>query len=277
MKPVIKWAGGKRQIINELVRHFPEDFNNYYEPFVGGGSVFMYLAKLGKIGNNCHVFLSDIMLPLISMYEVIRDVLDDLVQELSNIKYANEKDTFERIKNIFNEKRYELNKVELVAIFIYLNKTSFNGLYRENSKGNYNVPFGKQTNPAYLNVDLADELRAFLRNENVHVKCESYEHIEERVESGDFIYMDPPYYSTFTQYTSRKFVEKEQVELRDFFQRLCNKGCKVALSNSDHPFIRNLYAQIEGVRIIEINVKRFINSKGEARKNEKKELLIINY
>jgi DNA adenine methylase len=277
MKPVIKWAGGKRQIINELVSHFPEEFNNYFEPFVGGGSVFMHLAKLGKFCNNCNVYLSDVMLPLISMYKVIRDALDELVQELSNIKYANEKDTFERIKNVFNEKRYDLDRVELVAIFIYLNKTSFNGLYRENSKGNYNVPFGKQKNPAYLNVDLAKELRTFLRNENVHVKCESYEQIEERTQSGDFVYMDPPYYSTFTQYTSNKFVEKEQVQLRDFFQRLCNKGCKVALSNSDHVFIRNLYSQIEGVRIIEINVKRFINSKGEARKNEKKELLIINY
>lgn len=277
MKPIIKWAGGKRQIMNELVKHFPENFNDYYEPFVGGGSVFMHLYNIGKIGNDNNVYLSDTLFPLVSMYIVIRDKLDDLIQELRNNKYTNEKETFETMKRLFNEMKEESSEVELVAIFIYLNKTGFNGLYRENSRGNYNVPFGKQKNPTLLNIDLATQLSQFLRKDNIHIDCKSYEQIEEQAKSGDFVYLDPPYFSTFTQYTKLNFGEENQIELRDLFVRLSNKGCKVAVSNSDCQFIRNLYSQIEGVRIIEISVKRFINSKSEERANIKQELLIVNY
>lgn len=282
LKPIIKWAGGKRQIMSALLQQFPEEFNDYYEPFVGGGSVFMELCNRGILNDSKNVYLSDLMSPLISMYNVIREYCQQLLLELSRDVYMNERERYDEMKKLYNTLK-DITEgdaeqcVQLVALFIYLNKTGFNGLYRENLSGKYNVPFGKQKNPTIISETSAKELSEFLKKDNVHIKCASYEHIEETVKSGDFVYLDPPYYSTFTQYTNSRFEKEQQIQLKAFFQVLSDKGCRVALSNSDHPFIRELYLQLPRVRIIEIDVKRVINSKGQDRKIGKKELLIVNY
>jgi DNA adenine methylase len=282
LKPIIKWAGGKRQIMSAILQEFPREFNDYYEPFVGGGSVFMEMSNREILDDSKNIYLSDLMSPLIAMYSVVRDYCEELLLELSRDVYINEKEKYDDIKKLYNtlkesNERDAEQSVKLVALFIFLNKTGFNGLYRENLSGKYNVPFGKQKSPTMINETCARELSEFLKKDNVHVKCASYEHIEETVKNGDFVYLDPPYYNTFTQYTNNKFEEDQQIQLKAFFQLLSNKGCKVALSNSDHPFIRELYNQLPGVRIIEIDVKRVINSKGQDRKLGKKELLIVNY
>jgi len=275
---VIKYAGGKRQIMKILIEHFPSEFGNYFEPFVGGGSVFMEMENRGMFHNK-KVYLSDTMYPLMNMYKVISTRYIDLKEELSRSCYSNDKESYINNRSRFNMLKVQGKdtNVELAALFIYLNKVGFNGIYRENSKGEYNIPFGRNKTPTLFDNVLFSKLATFLKNELVHIARCSYEQIQEIVLPGDFVYMDPPYYNTFTGYNAINFGEDEQVKLRDFYEHLSNKGCKVALSNSDTAFIRTLYGSIPGVTIVSIPVKRLINSKSEERKNVKTELLIKNY
>lgn len=285
LEPLVKWAGGKRQIMKKLLMNFPKEFNNYHEPFIGAGSVFMELNNRGLLDDK-KVFLSDLMMPLINLYNVVKFLPDDLISDLSKDKYSNDKDVFIMLKERFNElKKLNYNyknmdekkelKIELASLFIYLNKTGFNGMYRENSKGNLNISFGKQKNPRIYNKDLINYLSKFLNQSSVSIKCCNFIETENAIKKGDFIYMDPPYYGTFTGYNKEEFGKKQQEELRDFFVRLSHMGCKVALSNSNNDYIKQLYSNIENIRFIEIDVKRIINSK--ARGETKTELLIVNY
>lgn len=279
LKPVIKYAGGKRQIMNTLLSNFPSAFGNYFEPFVGGGSVFMEMVNRGILQNK-EVYLSDTMYPLINMYNVIRTRIIDLKEELSRSCYSNDKESYINNRLRFNSLKLQINtydSVELAALFIYLNKVGFNGLYRENSKGEYNIPFGKNKNPTLFDNVLFTNLSNYLNGDLVRVSKCSYEQIETKVLPGDFVYMDPPYHNTFTGYNSINFGEDDQIKLCNFYKHLSNMGCKVALSNSDTNFIRNLYGSIPGVTIVSIPVKRLINSKSDERKNMSTELLIINY
>ena len=281
LEPLVKWAGGKRQIMKKLVMHFPNEFKNYHEPFVGAGSVFMELTNR-KLLDGKKVFLSDLMSPLINVYNVVKLWPDELISELSTDRYSNDKETFTMLKERFNELKMSDNsnkevKIELAALFIYLNKTGFNGMYRENSKGNFNIPFGKQKNPRICNKETISYLSEFLNQSSILIRCCNFTESESVIEKGDFIYMDPPYYGTFTGYNKEEFGKKQQEELRDFFVRLSQRGCKVALSNSNNDYIKELYSNIENIRFIEIDVKRMINSNGLARGETKKELLIVNY
>ncbi len=278
LKPAIKWAGGKRSIMRGLIANFPQEFGNYFEPFVGGGSVFMELVNDNRLENK-QVYLGDIMQPLVNMYCIIKDRPDELIDELGKERYKNTKEQFTLCKERFNSIKHNIGEhaVEGAALFIYLNKIGFNGMYRENKSGQYNIPFGKQANPTICNPIIIQALSNYLRKPTVTLNCGSYIECENNVQSGDFVYLDPPYYDTFTGYNSSAFGEVEQRSLRDFYARLTTKGCKVALSNSNHQFIRDLYGDIPGVRFIEIEVKRMINSKGDERKNVKTELLVTNY
>lgn len=281
LKPIVKWAGGKRQIMNELLKHFPNEFRNYFEPFAGGLSVCLELYNNGALKDKV-VFISDIMSPLICTYRVVRDSPIELLAEIQNDKYTITLPNFTVNKQRFNEIKRQLegndtqnenlNEIELAALFLYLNKTCFNGMYRENLKGEYNVPYGKQKNPTIVNTDTINNLSKFLTD--VILCCGTYNVIQDVVQPNDFVYLDPPYYNTFTGYTKETFGEGEQIELRNFVNTLTSIGCKVAISNSDHPFIRELYA---GYTFFPIPVKRVINSKGDERKNVKQELLITNY
>jgi len=279
LKPVLKYAGVKRSIMKELIQNFPTDFNNYFEPFVGGGSVVMELHNNGTLSNK-NVYLSDIMQPLINLYSVIKQKPNALVQELSQSElYANTKESFVEKRLEFNQLKsnFVIPNTQLAALFMYLNKVGFNGMYRENSSGKYNIPFGKQKNPQICNTDMIHSLSMFLQNQNVHLRCDDYKWILDTISPGDFVYMDPPYYGTFTGYNQAPFGETEQIELKQFISVLSAKGCKVAVSNSNHDFITSLYSDLPNVRFEYINVKRVINSKADKRKDVHTELLILNY
>lgn len=289
LKPIIKWVGGKRQIMDELIKFFPKKFNNYYEPFVGGGSVVLELWN-NDILKNKQIMISDILDPLMNMFDVIKKYPNELIKELSSELYKNDKEQYGILKQEFNniktkitgkkvngEEIMDSDLVYYASLFLFLNRTGFNGIYRENLKGEYNIPFGKQKNPVICNTELIKTTSLFLNEQNVEIKQCDYREIEKYVKKGDFIYIDPPYYNTFNSYSKTNFKKLEQVQLCEFYKRLTDLGCKVALSNSDDIFIRELYKNIPCVKIKEISVRRMVNCDIEGRKELKKELLILNY
>lgn len=279
LKPLVKWAGGKRQIMKILLQHFPSEFNNYHEPFVGAASVFLEMFNRGLLADK-KVYLSDVLAPLMNLYDVVKYNHENLIKEFSRDNYQNNKDVYDVLREHFNALKNNItydNQVKVAALFIYLNKTGFNGMYRENKNGQFNIPFGKQKQTCYYSYDNLMSLHSCLSNDNIHLSCCSYEQGFDFIETGDFIYMDPPYFNTFNNYNKDKFDEKEQQLLKDYFVKLSNKGCKVALSNSKEQFIIDLYKDVPNVRFIEFQVKRYVNSKGCDRKIPKSELLIVNY
>lgn len=273
-KPFVKWVGGKRQLLKqfrELGLYPPELFdpatNTYYEPFVGGGAVFFDLLPESAE-------LSDLNNELVITYNVIKNNIDDLISSLNKHIYDKEYYLEVRAKNV-----EDLSDVEIASRFIFLNRTGFNGLYRVNKKGQFNVPFGRYNNPVIC--DEENLRRVSKELQNVTIKHQDYKSVLETAKKGDFIYFDPPYYpinrtSSFTAYTSEGFLEKEQTELRDTFVELHKRGCYVMLSNSDTPFINDLYTGIEGVAIHKITAGRSINSKGSGR-GKITEVLVTNY
>ncbi|MEI7961454.1 MAG: DNA adenine methylase [archaeon] len=267
-KPFVKWAGGKRQLVHELLKYSPKKFENYFEPFFGGGALFFELYSAGLIK---HAFLNDVNKELINAYKVIKEKPSELIAEFNNKKYVHDETTFYKIRA---EKSIGL--IQATARFIYLNKTAFNGLYRVNSKGGFNVPFGKYKNPKILDMEnillvhkalLKDELTSF-----------DFEKAVEKAKRGDFIYFDPPYQplsktSAFTSYTANDFNEKDQERLRDCFIQLDEKGCFVMLSNSHTKFILDLYSDFN---VHTVMASRFINCKAKKR-GKIKEVIVTNY
>lgn len=291
LKPVIKWVGGKRQVMKELIEFFPCEFGNYHEPFLGGGSVFMELWNRGLLENK-EIYLSDILDPLMNLYFMIKCDKDGIINELKKQEfYQNTKENYIKLRgefNILKEKLMDkklncevLDREEMIyyaCLFLFLNKTGFNGIYRENSKGGYNVPYGKQK---VLQMDILIknimEMANVLKDKNIIIKQCDFLAIEDNIKGGDFIYIDPPYYNTFNKYSKTDFGKSQQIALVELFKRLTERGCKVAISNSDDPFIHELYKDIKGTRIEKLNVRRLVNSDIEGRKEIKKELLILNY
>ncbi len=273
-KPFVKWVGGKRQLLKQfrdLGLYPPELFdpttNTYYEPFVGGGAVFFDLLPE-------RAELSDLNRELVITYNVIKNNIDELIFSLKQHIYDKEYYLEVRAKNV-----NELSDIEVASRFIFLNRTGFNGLYRVNKKGQFNVPFGRYSNPVICDEE---NLRRVSRElQNVIIKHQDYTSVLKNAQKGDFIYFDPPYYplnrtSSFTAYTSESFLEKEQTELRDTFVELHKRGCYVMLSNSDTPFINDLYSEIDGATIHKITAGRAVNSKGSGR-GKITELLVTNY
>lgn len=265
-KPFVKWAGGKSQLLSGMSKLFPpkNHINRYFEPFLGGGAVFFNLQHPKS-------YLSDTNKNLVEVYEVVKDNVEDLIQALK--KHKNERDYFYEVRS---QNPAVLSPIERAARFIYLNKTCFNGLYRENSKGEFNVPFGKYKNPA-----ICDEegLRsASLALKKATISRSEFHSVLLKAKTADFIYFDPPYHplnktSSFTSYTAGGFGEDEQRELANVYRELSDRGCFVMLSNSDTPLIRELY---KGFYINEIQASRAINSKADGR-GKITELLVINY
>lgn len=266
----VKWAGGKKQLLGQFKDYFPKDINRYLEPFVGGGSVAFSIIKNHKPED---VIISDSNEELINAYKVIRDNTNELIEKLKQYKSVHNKDNYYKVRNLQPEK---LSKIERAARFIYLNKTCFNGLYRVNSKGRFNVPLGSSKHPAILMEDDLKEISSLLQK--VMIKHMSFENVMNYAQKGDFIYLDPPYYplkkgKSFTTYTKEAFLEKEQKKLSEVFRDLDKKGCKVMLSNSDTDFIKALY---KGYNIDTVQASRMINS--DATKRGKiSELVIRNY
>ena len=244
-KPFVKWVGGKRQLLRqfrELGLYPPEDFNpmtnTYYEPFVGGGAVFFDLLPK-------NAELSDLNNELVTTYNVIKNNVDELIQSLQ--KHIYDKEYYLKVRA---KKIDDLSDVEVASRFIFLNRTGFNGLYRVNKSGQFNVPFGRYNNPVICDEDNLRRVSNALQD--VTITNQDYKHVLKTAKSGDFIYLDPPYYpinatSSFTSYTAEGFLEKEQTELRNTFVMLHEKGCFVMLSNSDTPFINELYSGLGGI------------------------------
>jgi len=273
-KPFVKWVGGKRQLLEQFRRmnlYPPKNFNpensRYFEPFVGGGAVFFDL--LPEEG-----FLSDLNKELVTTYNVIKNDLEILIASLK--KHKTDKEYFLKIRA---QDPNKLRDVAVASRFIFLNRTCFNGMYRVNSKGGFNVPFGKYSNPLICDEDNLRKVSRALQN--IDIKHQDYKEVLKKAKRGDFIYFDPPYYpvsktASFTSYTAESFLDKEQTELRDTFVELHKRGCFVMLSNSDTPFINEIYSGIKGVGINKVQAGRAINSKGSGR-GKITEVLITNY
>jgi len=266
-KPFVKWAGGKRQLIKILTNNLPPSYNRYIEPFVGGGALLFEVLPYKAI-------INDINTELINAYTVIKDDIDALIEDLK--KHKNEEEYYYKIRSLDTEK---LSAVERASRFIYLNKTCFNGLYRENSKGKFNVPFGKYKNPKILDEENLRAVSEYLNTAEISILNLDYKEVCKLAKKGDFVYLDPPYYpisksSSFTKYHKLDFTERDQMELTEVFRELDRKGCYVMLSNSNTKFIKELYKEYE---IWEVSANRFINCKGDKREKVNVEVLIKNY
>ncbi|MBM6940777.1 Dam family site-specific DNA-(adenine-N6)-methyltransferase [Limosilactobacillus coleohominis] len=260
-KPVLKWAGGKGQILDVLESNMPAKYNKYIEPFVGGGALFF-------AENPNNAIIADSNSELINLYNVIASNVYQLIDELKHYKYDKEMYYAVRAKQ-----PKELTKIERAARMIYLNKTGFNGLYRVNKKGEFNVPFGKYKNPKILDED--NLIKASHQLQKATIINDDYANVlSNYAQEGDFIFLDPPYmpvsqYSDFKRYTKNQFGEEDQKKLSHIVNSLVNKGCFVLLTNSDNPLILDLYKDYD---ISILNTRRSINSK--ANKRTGKDILV---
>ncbi len=266
----VKWAGGKKQLLEQFKPFFPKEIKRYFEPFVGGGAVAFYLLKTHPEIEK--IYLSDINEELITTYYIIKNNLEELIKLLKEYKKKHTKDFYYEIRS---QDVKNLSKVQIATRFIYLNKTCFNGLYRVNSKGGFNVPIGSYKNPLICPEEDLREISKFLQKDDTKVR-QFYEVLEEAKKS-DFIYFDPPYYplskASFTTYTKDNFLDKEQEHLAEVFKKLDKRGCKVMLSNNDAPFVRALYKDFH---INIVKATRMINC--DATKRGKiNELVVTNY
>ena len=291
-KPFIKWAGGKTQLLTQFENILPHNLEEaehftYIEPFVGGGAMLFHMLQ--KYTNIGRVIINDINPNLITAYRVIRDTPERLITDLKMLQRefrqnSNEearKEYFLRIRKSYNEDTH--NDVTNTAMFIFLNRTCFNGLYRVNSKGYFNVPLGKYTNPTICDEELLLEDSKILQN--VEILCGDYTLIERYVDNNTFIYFDPPYRplsttSSFTSYSKENFDDTEQTRLAHFFARLSRYGCKMMLSNSDccaqnpnDTFFENLYGNFI---IDKVHASRFVNAI-PSKRGKLTEILVRNY
>ena len=266
--PIVKWVGGKRQLMFELIKNMPKSYNRYFEPFIGGGALFFELQPE-------QAYISDMNEELINLYSVVRDNVYELIKDLS--KHEVSKEYFLEIRNIDRTEQYtELSDVERASRFIYLNRTCFNGMYRVNSQGQFNVPFGHYKNPRIIDENNLLNCSELLKK--TEIKCADFSEILTKVKKGDLVYFDPPYVplnetSSFTSYTKDGFDINMQFKLRDVCDELDNKGVKFMLSNSDTKLVNELYANYE---IKKVFASRQINANADGR-GKITEVLVRNY
>lgn len=269
-KPFLKWAGGKRQLIPEIDKHVPK-FSTYYEPFVGAGAVFFYLHPNRAIINDSNS-------QLIMTYRVIKDNLDELITTLELHKQRNSEEYYYEIRERDRTPDFmRLSDAQKAARLIYLNKTCYNGLYRVNSQGLFNVPYGRYKNPVIYEPAVLLAINKFLNSANVTIMDGDYADALINADKKSFVYLDPPYHSpdntNFTGYQAGGFDENEQIRLRDTYKELTNRGVRCLLSNSNTSFIRELYRDFT---IETVEVSRVINSNPDGR-GKVNEVLIKNY
>lgn len=271
----LKWAGGKGQLIHRLDSFIPQKFHSYYEPFSGGASLFFHIKKKKFPDKKC--IISDTNEELINSFRVVKYHLNELIEELKKHRENYDmkgEDYYYEVRNKIKPDR--LSNIQRAARFIFLNKTCWNGLYRVNSKGEFNVPSGKYQNPKIFDEKNLKQVRKLLKN--TKIKILDFSEVLKFAKKEDFIYFDPPYLpvsktSKFTDYTKSGFNEEDQKRLADVFQKLDKKGCFVMLSNSDTKLIRDLYKNFE---IENVDARRMINCKKDGR-GKINELLIKNY
>ena len=272
-KPFVKWAGGKRQILDKLIKYVPEDFNTYYEPFVGGGALFFELSPKNAVINDSNE-------ELINVFRCIKDEekLTKMCNELNHHEANHSEEYYYKIRNIDRDKNKfnRLSDYKRAARTIYLNKACFNGLYRVNSKGEFNVPFGKKLKVNTYEGQNIGIIHAYLNFNNIKILSIDFEEAVKDAKEGDFIYFDPPYdsdTSTFNNYTEDGFSKDEQIRLSNVFKNLSDRGCYVMLSNHNTILINELYKDFY---IHKITAKRNINSNGKKR-GKVEEVIITNY
>lgn len=263
-RPFVKWAGGKGQLLEELINRVPDSFSRYYEPFIGGGALFYKISPEKAV-------IADLNPELVNTYIVVRDDVESLISSLCI--HQNTPDYFYSTRALDISR---MTPVERASRFIYLNKTCYNGLWRVNSKGHFNVPYGKYKNPLICDADNLRLVSQALIDTDIR-ECD-FEQAVFSAQKNDFIYFDPPYYplsktAYFTGYVKNGFGPDEQRRLVEVFNNLSDKGCKVMLSNSNTEFVKDLYSNF---RITEVKVNRAINCKGD-RRTGLTELIITNY
>lgn len=273
IRPFVKWAGGKRQIIDKLIKYAPKKFNKYYEPFVGGGAFLFELEPK-------YAVINDYNIELINVYNCIKDKnkYKKVLKILDDYEIKNSKEFYYEIRNMDRDKSLynKLSDVEKCARTIYLNKSCFNGLYRVNSKNEFNVPFNQKEKVNTYDKDNVELISLYLRNNDITILNGDFEDAVKSAKANDFIYFDPPYDSdtdTFTSYTNNGFNRDDQIRLSEVFKKLDKKGCYVMLSNHNTKLINELYRDYN---IHVIMAKRNINSNGKGR-GTIEEVIITNY
>lgn len=287
--PFVKWAGGKTQLLPEIRKHYPHRIKKYCEPFVGGGAVLFDVLQKFRPEK---VLVNDVNEELINTYLLIKSDCNLLIEQLSELQQNYKSQSLEKNKILFYEKRLRYNELKInrndaenlekAALFIFLNKTCFNGLYRVNKRGEFNVPFNNAKNPLICDEENLRACSELLQN--VQMKTGDYSNCKNFIDSETFVYLDPPYRpltqtSAFTSYSENNFSDKEQLELGKFITEISSKGAKVLASNSDPKntnkednFFDDLYSNFE---IERITASRMINSNAKKR-GAISELLISN-
>lgn len=288
VKPFIKWAGGKSQLLSEIRTKYPQKIERYCEPFVGGGAVL--LDVLANYNPN-EVIINDINAALINTYQQVQSNVDALISQLDKMQSEFWKADSELRKTLYTDNREKFNSLincndnnlDKAALFIFLNKTCFNGLYRVNRKGLFNVPIGSYKKPPICDAENLRYISTLLQN--IEIKCGDYKDCADFIDGNTFVYIDPPYRpltvtASFTSYNENEFGDQQQIELGHFIDEITEKGAKVVASNSDPKnaddtdnFFDDLYAKYN---IDRVSAKRMINSKVAGRGNIN-EIIICNW
>lgn len=258
-RPFLKWVGGKRSILPELLKRMPAEYDAYHEPFMGGGALYFAV-------NPSEAYLSDVNFHLVLTFKAVRDDVEGLIRQLKIHARLHNKEYYLKARTkLFKEK----DTTKLAALFIYLNKTCFNGLYRVNKSGGFNVPMGDYKDPNILDEENLRNASQVLKETDI--QQHGFEHT--KIYKGDFYYIDPPYHETYSGYDGSGFGDKEHQKLADFCKKIDERGGYFMLSNSDTPFVRKLYA---GYNIETVSASRMVSCKAHQRGKEN-ELIIRNY
>ena len=277
VRPFLKWAGGKRQLLPEIRKYVPKRISKhtYYEPFIGGGALLFELQPPKAVINDSNK-------ELINCYQVIKESLDELMEELSKDKYSNSETSYYEMRDLDRSmKKYaSLSEVEKAARIIYLNKTCYNGLFRVNSQGQFNVPFGRYKNPNFLDDAVLRAVNKYLNSNDITLLNQDFAEAVKDAKRGDFVYFDPPYdpvseTASFTGYDVNGFNRDEQQRLKEEFDALHKRGCKVMLSNSCTDFILDLYKHYQDTTK-KVRATRSINSNA-LKRGMVDEVLVLNY
>ena len=272
MSPVLKWAGGKTQLLEQITESMPYEYNNYYEPFVGGAAVLLSVSPV-------QAFVNDVNEQLVNLYQQLKNAVESVIAKVNEMDAMPcTKELYYAVRELYNDKITKRDfDAECAALMIWINKHCFNGLYRVNSKGLFNVPYNNKVKGTSIDEENMRIISDYLKKANVTITCLDFEKACDGVKKEDFVYFDSPYVpesisASFTDYTIGGFTSADHERLAALFKRLDGIGAKVMLSNNDVPLVRELY---EGYNIQSLNVKRMINR--NANKRTGKEVLITNY
>jgi DNA adenine methylase len=273
VSPVVKWVGGKRQLIKEIGKYLPEKWTSYYEPFIGGGAVLFHLQPSKAV-------INDTNSELINLYRIIKSHPDELIKDLRT--YRNEEEYFYKIRGLDRDPQAYagLSDIQRASRVIFLNKTCYNGLFRVNNAGQFNTPFGRYKNPNIVNDVTIRAISNYFNKNDVRILNTDFEASLEGIKKGAFVYFDPPYdpvssSANFTGYTKGGFGRDEQIRLKNLCDMLDGMGVRFLLSNSATDFIKDLYSEYNEF-VVTVTATRAVNSKAEGR-GAVEEVLVRNY